>query len=698
MDGDAILSALVSNAALPTPSFPSSAIPTKLAALAATASTTSSTPAASTGFLTSRLADLPSAVPILVGVWLILLGLFTLTCGTRAMYWGKELGRKRGEEGKGWLDGGIGGVLVGSTTVGAFSAFLVLAIVSKQSDPSLGGWATLAIIFFPALIGAVVAGRWEWASKIAYAVLGSLSFTLLLTTSIHLTPVFARDILLLVTLLLALLGLFFRKPLRYVLPALSALSGAYLFVLGIDCLPPAHIGFVDALGLLVADNGVSEGGKAGEVVVEWGSKGGKGLCAAWWILGAVAGAGMGWWGLGNDGDESWETYLSRLIYDHPSSTAGQHLPPLTRLERLRAFFSRTGSNGQHDSLAALPGRRAPWDDEDDFDDAESGWDVEKGGEYPMKPRSHRHREHHHHHSSYSSRPSRSKHDASDAWDSDVETLFPPPFSPNSLGHKNAAGTATVRSVQSNASKPARYGVLSSSDVEEEDEHSTGGGGKDGLWTASRPSMDGPRSPLSPGAVAEKTSIRSGLSGSTAVSSPKGKEKDLGRPDAEVEEDGDALAALPILGKDSGPKLSSTSGGTWKRLLGGSKPKPASYAPSVSSSRSASSLPSSTNSAPPPNSVLATPSLIRALDRVRQAQHEARALPSSPLSSSGPGGRDEVGAPSSPVSSTPRRGKALTRRESVREEERRGGSSESGSGRRASMDEWWADVIRTSEGR
>lgn len=52
------------------------------------------------------------------------------------------------------------------------STLLLFLIVSKQSSSSLGGWATLAIILIPGLLGAVVAGRWRWAAKLSYGFLG----------------------------------------------------------------------------------------------------------------------------------------------------------------------------------------------------------------------------------------------------------------------------------------------------------------------------------------------------------------------------------------------------------------------------------------------------------------------------------------------------------------------------------------------
>ncbi|GAA5886685.1 hypothetical protein JCM6882_005855 [Rhodosporidiobolus microsporus] len=707
-----IYAALVANAALSSPLLPSSLTPPiKLSALAAS-SPSGAVAAASTapvGFLTSRLSALPSAVQILLGVYLLLLGLFLLTCGSRALFWGREWGRKRGEEGRGWLGGGMGGVLVGSAVVGTFSAFLVLAIVASQSSPFLGAWPTLAIIFVPSLVGAVIGGRWEWAARISYAVLGSLSFSLLLTLSLHLSHPLPRALLLLFPLLLSLSLLlipFLRtRTQRFALPALSALSGALLFVLSIDVFPAVQLGVVDALGLLIAANGVgAESGKeVGEVVVWWDEGGVKGLVAAWWIASVVGAVGMGVWGLGIDGDESWNTYLAHLISQHPSTPSGTHLPPLTFFQRAKAFFSRSPGGAP---LTELPSRRVtPWDEDDEEDDE---FDLEKGGSM----RSPRHRHHDHHHPSSSSFPSlaphRSRHsahshghDTSDAWDSDVETLFspsfPPPHGSKAQAQARVMSPTSVRSKAFKASAPAKYGALSfsHSDDDEADENPA----PDGLWTAAggKGSMDAPRRvrpPLARMETAEssgtgKESVRSagsGLSGSTAVGSAKGVAKRI--EEAEEDEDEDVVAALPVLAKRHDPDTASTKSSKvkdgLKRFLPSSSRSPSSFS-SSSSSKPASypSAPTSTSSSaspppPPAHSVPATPSLLLALDRVRLAQQQAR-------------------------QAQPRRVTPLTRRESLKvagEGEKEGEGSGGGAPleRRKSMDEWWGEVVKKSEGR
>ncbi|BGP18185.1 hypothetical protein JCM10213_009029 [Rhodosporidiobolus nylandii] len=658
-----ILSALVSNALLPSPSLPA-LLPAKVSLSSLAVSPDSPTAAAAAevqGFLTSRLALLPSAARVLVGVWLVLLGLFTLSCGARSLFWGRELGRKRGVEGKGWLGGGVEGALLGSTVVGAFSVFLILAIVRSQSPPSLGGWATLAIVFFPAIIGGVLGGRWVWAARIAVAVLGSLSLSLLLTLSLRLSSVLPRAILFLVSLVLALPAVFLSRARRFSLPALCALSGAYLLILGIDVFPAVQLGFVDALGLLLARNAVGSEGKTENVVVKWTQGKAKGLVAAWWLASVVGGAGMGWWGLGIDGDEHWNSYLSRLVAQSPSPS-GEHLPPMTLGDRLRRFFSR-GPSRTSGGLTDLPRRRSPWDDDDD--DASTVWAGDEGDEEKASGayRASRH-----------ARAGRRKDEMSDAWDSDVETLFAPSL-------RRAKSPTSVRSKGSASAPPARYGALSLSDHEEEDE---GDDSKDsGLWSAGRASMDSPLpSPAHARAQEDaKGSVKSGLSGSTAVSSTysAAKEKLRAPPEEHAEEEADALAALPILPRSAAPAaMSERSGRSTLRGLfsrSSSAAKPAAY-PCLSSSASPA----------PANAVPATPSLSRALDRVRLAQTQARGAPAAATA-----GQVEKAA-------HPAVGKPLTRRESLKVQEEGSEWSVDGLQRRPSMDEWWGEVVKKSEGR
>lgn len=144
------------------------------------------------GFLSNRLGNLVSPVPILVGVLLLLLGLFFVAVGARSRMWGNHWGKKRGfAEGRAHVPGGVGGVVAGALGVGTFlcfdplnlelipidagtvSAILTLVVVSRQSSPSLGSWGTLAILSSTSLLGAALGGRYRWAARAILSCLAS---------------------------------------------------------------------------------------------------------------------------------------------------------------------------------------------------------------------------------------------------------------------------------------------------------------------------------------------------------------------------------------------------------------------------------------------------------------------------------------------------------------------------------------------
>ncbi|GAA5953363.1 hypothetical protein JCM21900_001828 [Sporobolomyces salmonicolor] len=342
----------------------------------------SATTASSTGFLTSRLVELPSAVSILVGVLLIVRALGALGAGARSIFAGRGLARIYGSrEKKGWLQGGVGGMLFGSNCVSVFAILLTLLVVSRQSSARLSASGTLAITLCPGLLGAVAGGRWTWASEGKRSSRWrdcSLSLMLLFTTSFHISTILPRLVLLALSLLLAFLA----PTQRFVLPALATLCGAWLLVLGIDVF--IRYGFVDALRLLVAEEGVGRDGR------ERGMR-------AW----------QGFWGLGTEGDKLWNAYLTQFVPAHSSQPLGSHSPPATLSERLESFLTlsflkRCRPGG---TFTDLP-RRTLWH-ADGADEIES-FDIEKGFAQTNKKRSfgRSHRE----------------QEPSNAWDSDADRL------------------------------------------------------------------------------------------------------------------------------------------------------------------------------------------------------------------------------------------------------------------------------------
>ncbi|GAA5853882.1 hypothetical protein JCM9279_005754 [Rhodotorula babjevae] len=614
------------------------------------------------GFLTSRLSDLPKGVVLVLGLWLILSAVVALSAGARALFAVRDWGKTRGTGvEKGWLGGGVGGVLFGSTAAGALSTLLTLLTVSRLKSTPLERWGTLAVILGPAVAGGTAGGRWAWAGQMACGFFGSLSFSLLLVTSFRLATVIPRLALFLVALALSVPLVLLRRTQRYALSVCAALSGAFLLVLGIDLF--VHLGFVDAVGLVVAAHGVSStAGNADAIVVRWESAGGKGAVAAWWLTAVASGAWQSWWGLGIDGDDTWNAYLANFTANDPSSPRGTHLGPTSLLSRFRQRFSSSRT-----AFSNIPTRRtAPWDDlPSDAEDGDEDDHTLDGGKVASRP------------STRTTTRSRHVQHESDAWASDADTLA-------GLGSLGGGSSA----------KPARYGLVSGPAADDDDDagrlvRSAQGGG------TSEEDVEQPypsRTPARPRALAR--SSMSGLSGTTAAATLRSTAASTYRSATDLDSfkladeaydlynsDEERLAGEPLTAAST-PSCSPAPKGSVAsriaaRLVGRGKKAPAAYAGTavvlsaldprpVSSSTKAHAAPPY---AVPPHAVPATPSLIHALARVRTAQQEARG---APLARSPVGGGSSSGPPLSP----------RVERDPI-------GC--------ASMDEWWAEVVRKSEG-
>lgn len=218
--------------------------------------------------------------------------------------------------------------------------------------------------------------------------------------------------------------------------------------------------------------------------------------------------------------------------------------------------------------------------------------------------------------------------------------------------------------------------------DDEGDEAREGKAREGLWDAASASMDGYAHPQSSGAQSRPQFLArastGGLSGTTVVStlrSTGGKSLSYeGVARIEEADDGDEErdAVLPLTSSSGRPRPRAQSKGSVasrvSALLGRGRKDPAAY---TGTRVELSALDRSHSSPPPPpkHSVPATPSLIKALDRLRTAQQQARGAPlaPSPVRASQ---EDAAGSP---------------------------GGSDGERVRRASMDEWWAEVVRKSEG-
>ncbi|GJN92842.1 hypothetical protein Rhopal_005880-T1 [Rhodotorula paludigena] len=610
----------------------------------------------STGFLVSRLSTLPKGIYITLGVAVLLLAFALLGAGARLLFVGTQLGRVRGsEEKRGWLRGGIGGVLFGMT----LSALLA---VSRLDSTPLERWGTLAILLLGSLPGGVAGGWWSWAGQASCAAMGGLSLGLLLIVSIRISAVTTRIALALVFIAIFLPLTFWRRTSRYALALASAFAVAYLLVIAFDLF--VHIGFVDALALLVAQEGVaSAGGTAEKPVVRLDTGAGKGLLAAWWIAAVVSGMWQSWWGLGTDGDDTWNAYLAQFITTHPSSPAGTHFPPLSLAARLRTIFrlnGRPGPGGASAAFTDLPTRRryTPWEDEDgdeEDDDELASLDEKRRSSSSATLREHRR--------PHRSRTGRSGHETSDAWDSDVETL---------LGLSSLRSGSDPAKVRMSA-KPAQYdgaAHLSENDDGDEEEHgmrllervkSAGAlSGSTAVESLSRGSLTSAlgndKLPIAP----ERR-----LSADHAVPNPRGS-----ADDARISSPPLSPAVQPSSSRGKRTVRSRVSDLVSHSLGRGGRRGPAAYKGVELAERVAP--PTAREGAVP-----ATPSLLLAIDRLRSAQRQARGAPLSP-------------ATSAVQADGPERG-ADEREDALRPERRPSMARE----RRASMDEWWAEVVKKS---
>ncbi|ORY76923.1 hypothetical protein BCR35DRAFT_305683 [Leucosporidium creatinivorum] len=593
------------------------------------ATTSSNNTLITTGFFTDRLESLPSALTAVLGVIALLLALGTLGGGARSMLIGSQWGRERGTiQGKAYLGGGVGGIVFGGTAVGALAAVLILVIVGRQDDPTLGTYGTLAIVLCSSILGAGLGGRFRWAARGACALLGSTSLTLLLTVSFHLSTLLPRLILLAILTPLSLLLAFLPRTVHS-LSIFSALTGAYLLVIAIDLF--VHLGFVDALGLLVARNGVCSEGAAEIVVVEWGTGGAKGLVAGWWLCAIIGGAWQCWLG-GENGevDETWNSYLSSFI-------------PFTDLPSKR--------------------RRSPWDEDEEEKqhgrETSDVWDSDLEGVGMRESRTAPAR--------YRAKGESDSEDEDDDGEEEMRDV------------KRGLWSPSLRE-----DEEMRMGLKK-----------VGGAGMRPESALSGSTMVGGSGSVGRSLMAEKERMGLEESDSDDSDDDEEGAKSLAphsphRPHRTADDDEEAshlVSSLPTL--TTTPRRTDKKS-TFRSLFSRSSAKPASYrgtpppssplqshshshhAPLASPSSSSSS-PAELAPAPnpkPQHAVPATPSLIHALQRVQEAQRRARGAiaapqpsPASPRPRVSSGGSDASGA--------------------------------GGRVRKASYDEWWKEVVEKS---
>ncbi|BGP26224.1 hypothetical protein JCM10295v2_005168 [Rhodotorula toruloides] len=194
---------------------------------------------------------------------------------------------------------------------------------------------------------------------------------------------------------------------------------------------------------------------------------------------------------------------------------------------------------------------------------------------------------------------RNQAEVSDAWDSNIETL-----AGFSSRRRDKLGSPTSPTSLGRASKPAQYGTISDRFSEDEDNDlAPVSDEKDGLWAAGRNTMDGSapsRPPL------QQCMRSSGLSGSTAVSyRSKDPHQEASEEDPAGEADFVRDTVLPFTSTTHKHASDTVKSKVSSLFRLGQKTAPATY--KGVDRREA-----------PSGAVPATPSLIRAIDRIKAA--------------------------------------------------------------------------------
>ncbi|SCV73886.1 BQ2448_6316 [Microbotryum intermedium] len=319
------------------------------------------------GFIQDRLHRLPSALIIFLAVLLILLGLGINNAGARSMLVGSQWGKERGTNtSKPYIGGGVGGIFFGFVAFATLATLPMLAGISKmKKDLSIGSGALLALWICTGLVGGAIGARWRSAARSCCGVIGGLSISFLIIASLQLSSLLARSIITLILITSSVVLCLLPQTVKF-LSVISAFCGAWIHFLGIDL--SIKVGFADLPGLLVSNYGVSQHGRVEDamMIVAWEKGRWKACVAGWWLMGSSGAAWQWYWG-GEAGGAEKAT---------PKTLLGTYTPPESFLARISHFFAfwRTPET-QSARFTDLPNstdngrrRRSPWNEEGDLDE------------------------------------------------------------------------------------------------------------------------------------------------------------------------------------------------------------------------------------------------------------------------------------------------------------------------------------------
>ncbi|KAF5340640.1 hypothetical protein D9611_007480 [Ephemerocybe angulata] len=236
------------------------------------------------------------------------------------------------------FEGGIGGSAIGYAFGVHLSTLLALLIPGTTSSSPLSPKSFLAVWLLSCIPTTILGGVKKNAALLFAGVGGGISIALGLSIILH-PSLLPRQILLgIFTILLTtmlLLGSFIPRLstilLRPSLRTASSAMGSLGLVVSIALLsrPAPVMGWANAWERLWLQNGNP---------TEWGTGKEKGLSAAWavfWALGIVSDWALSRW-VGECPDEKWDNYLAKYTTDPPNQPgrAGTFQPPKTFWEKL----------------------------------------------------------------------------------------------------------------------------------------------------------------------------------------------------------------------------------------------------------------------------------------------------------------------------------------------------------------------------
>ncbi|KAG8869038.1 hypothetical protein FRB98_002890 [Tulasnella sp. 332] len=530
------------------------------------------------------------------------------------------------------LEGGVGGI-VGGFLCGMHLTTYFSVLVVNRSKLSLSGTGFLIIWVLPSALLAVIGSRWRIAASVFYALIGGAGLTSLLTIIFIPENLLPRFIIAVIIILVFLVCTLFPHPSirNWSLRICASASGSVGVVIAIALFTRAPSWSSPWLLFAVPPivgtrNSQEKGLSAGMFLIM-----GCGI-AVDWILKIK---------LGEDPDKAWDEYLARYNKELPFSAHRQGFfePAQSFWSRLMAFGHRNSDTEYH-----APSKDVLFPPDSQLITSQPKT-LSKPPDLSTLP-------------SYTS-----------------TTTAPPAFLPYPPTRRSTAGTPRTNTLAKRSPKVGLvYSDDSSSDPSSSDDERSSGPPKFRPWLKKRHSSptnstattvldasvsSGDRRPTKQGTLTpslEKVLEYSDLEDEDVVNAAKRMEDTSSEAEAKIpgwkpaflrnheEETKRRLSLKRPTDPDVATKLVFSSTGTSSPLRLTDSPTPISVQNTRASSSSSHLKPVPATAAGSPavpiGAVPATPSLIRAYNRITLAQEEAKRRASTPSSGPGSGSRDE----------------------------------------------------------